>query len=171
MKGTMLNSLKKHNKKTFEKYFEDYKSLVYLGLKKYCYNENIYEDVAAEALLQLYKSLDKFDPSQAKFTTFVVGIVKNLAFKKYQRTPSVNDVLCSTTIMDTFQDTSRGVFKLSSIKRFVTDEEYEFLFEIYALNYSIKEVASKRNMNYSTAKYHHKQLLEKLRSYLEVYKR
>ncbi len=61
----------------FQQTYEQTKDMVYRLVWRMIKNKTEAEDITQEVFIKVYKNLDKFDPSQAKLTTWVYQIALN----------------------------------------------------------------------------------------------
>lgn len=164
-----LNSIEKHDKESFMKFYDEYHLLVYAAIQKYCLREDLYDDVAVESLLQVYESLDVFDSSRSNISTFIYRIVRNVSYKMCERDKGSKEKIVDCDALDRMVCPSRNTFHFSILQTVLTEEEYSFIYAIYVERASIIQAALDRNMNYSTAKHLHKTILKKLETQLEEF--
>ena len=82
----------------FERLYQESYELVYNYVRYLMHDESAAEDVVAEAFLLAARSFSKFDPSRAKFSTWVIKITTNYMNNYYRK---VHPALAIDNIPDT----------------------------------------------------------------------
>lgn len=150
--------------------------LVYPKLKyfvwTYCKNENDTEEALQWSLKKIFKNIDKFECSKAKFTTWIYTIARHetlfYLYKKNQR-PTVNidtiysfDGLTSTVdyvheIDDLYNETISEIYNIED------DVSRNIAIDKMIHNHKIKEISIRYDINENTVK----TKLRKIRSELK----
>ena len=141
------------------------------------------EDIAQEVFLKVFRSINKFDPSRAKFTTWVYTFVRNHCFdvlkKRRLKTTSMHAVGTDTTDLDfpdqrelqpteDLENTELGRRIGEALATLGEDQRMVFILREYeSLDYS--EIASITGVNEGTVKSRLFRAKESLRKQLAPY--
>ena len=82
---SLVGSGKKDHRTSFEHYYRESYSLVYNYVLRRTSNREVAEDVVSEAYLRAARFYDRFDPTRAKFSTWVTRIAINCMASHYRR--------------------------------------------------------------------------------------
>ena len=77
---------------SFERHYRESYQLVYNYVPRRMASREATEDVVADAFLNAARAYDRFDPSRAKFSTWVISIAHNCIIDYYRHNPSTSDL-------------------------------------------------------------------------------
>lgn len=144
-------------KAEFERNYRESFSLVYNYIFRYVGNAADAQDITADTFLRAARYFDRFDPSRAKFSTWVISIARNCMnshFRRERPTTDIDDISeglyasdedPEALVVDTPEEGSVG--KLLEV---LDDESRELVFKKYYEQKSNKQIALEMDMNAST---------------------
>ena len=151
----------------FEKlYLESYR-LVYNYVRYRMDDASAAEDVVAEAFLLAARSFSKFDPSRAKFSTWVTKIAINCMSNHYRslRPAETIDSVPEATFADSgMEDEVCDRDLVDRLLGVLTDEEREIVLMKYRDSKRNVDIAEELNMNASTVSTKLSNALHKMRA-------
>ena len=128
------------------------------------------EDVVAEAFLKAARAFDSFDPSRAKFGTWVTTIAKNCMASYYRKErPSydLEDVPESVVAIEGDQDHVDDALLVRQLLTCLNEEEREIIALKYRDGLRNVDIAETLNMNASTVSTKLAAALTKMRSMVQ----
>lgn len=166
MTDLKISTLKTHTIKDFEKFYKQYNDIIYAAIHRYCYNVNLYDEVASETFDRLFCALEKYDPSRADISTFIYAIVRRISIRICQREATRNIAYVQPDVLEGLAPPSRTFFKFSDLKDYLTEEEYDFIFKLYVLCMTLKQVSIELDISYRSARYRLSLIKEKVKEAL-----
>lgn len=165
MKNLTKEQIKKQKK--FEKFYDKNRGLIYTVIRKYYRGGEEFQDVFQEVLLNLYTAYDdvKYDFNDP---TLVYTIVKNATINYGLKVEKYENHVCYINV-EGHSPVTKDLFRISSLKNVLTEQEYELIYNVYVLNISIKEHADMHNQNYNSVKSNHLRILKKLKHELKEF--
>ncbi len=125
------------------------------------------EDVVAEAFLNAARSFDSFDPSRAKFSTWVTAIARNCMishFRKQRPSTTLEDIPESLSAVSGGQDNVDDRLLVEKMLACLTDDERELIALKYREGLRNVEIAETLGMNPSTVATKLVRILAKMRT-------
>lgn len=162
-----FKELKCHNKETFLKYYDQYKSIVFSAILLYCSDSNLYNDIASDALFVLYKSLENYKSSKGAITSYIYEVVKHMSWRYLKKEKAHRNIEKDYETKTKIEEQTHKIFKFSSLKNILTEEEYQLIFNHYVLTKKLSVIAREMGISYNQAKYLHKLILKRIRPFLE----
>ena len=144
----------KSRQEEFAELYEESFSLVYNYMYSRTLDAALTEDVCAEAYTKAWRNFAKFDPSRAKFSTWVITIARNVLtshFRVMRDTTPVDDVaesLFATADNDSLLTNDQVEGLLSTL----TEEERELVNLRYWQEMSPTQISEITGMNASTVR-------------------
>jgi len=155
----------------FERYYRD----SYKGVYNYIYarvlNRADTEDIVSEAYIKAARAFDRFDPSKAAFSTWVITIARNVMIGKMRR--GKHEVLAEDVSYDldtvSTQDQYSGLeadqgAMLVKLLKLISEEDREMVILKYRDGLKNKEIAEILGVNASTVGTRLQRALEKMRA-------
>lgn len=128
------------------------------------------EDIVAEAYLKAARSFDSFDPTRAKFGTWVTSIAKNCMashFRKSQPTAALDDVSESAFAVDGGQDAVGDLMLVKQLLACLDDDERQLVALKYRDGLRNVDIAQELGINPSTVATKLSRALAKMRAIVE----
>lgn len=148
-----INADASRSEQEFEKlYLECYKN-VYNYVSYRMSNDAEAEDIVAEAFLLAARSFDKFDPSRAKFSTWVNTIAINCMktyWKRQHPTAPIDDVPENFAAIPSSEDALADRDQVNRLLACLDNTERELVLLKYREGFKNVEIADTLNMNAST---------------------
>lgn len=154
----------------FEKlYRESYEMVFGLVMFRMC-DEEAARDVVSEAYLRAARNFDKFDPSKAKFSTWVCSIARNCIVDHYRRQKKyspIDEVSESVFAVDAQHPSQIADADLAQLLLATLDEDdREIVFMKFCEGWTNGDIARALDMNPSTVATRVQRSLEKMRAAL-----
>lgn len=143
----------KDPQREFEKLYRQSYNLVYSYVRARIGTDADTEDIVAEAYLKAARYFDSFDPSRAKFSTWVITIAKNCMishFRKARPTSALDNVSEELFAEPGGQDSVDDKVLADLLIGCLDDEETELVLLKYHEGYRNVEIAEHMNVNAST---------------------
>ena len=137
----------------FERLYRDSYPLVYNYVRYRVVDADVAEDVVSEAFLLAARSFGKFDPTRAKFSTWVTKIAINCMndyWRKQHVTASIDDVADAYVSLPSYEDAVGDKALALQLLGALSAEEREIVVLKYREGYRNVEIASMLGMNAST---------------------
>ena len=151
---SLVGSGKKDHRTSFEHYYRESYSLVYNYVLRRTSNREVAEDVVSEAYLRAARFYDRFDPTRAKFSTWVISIARNCISDYYDRevvTAPIDEVPEGVFAQeDTQVDQLDDITVLQKLLSMLDEEEKELIYLKYYEGKRNVEIAEALGMNAST---------------------
>lgn len=154
----------------FEKLYKESYGLVYGYVRARMGDDAAAEDVVAEAYLKAARAFDRFDPSRAKFSTWVVTIARNCMVSHYRQERQavvLDDIPEFLTAVEGGQeavdDRDLALWLLSKLD----DDERELILIKFREEMRNVEIAEALGMNPSTVATNISRAIAKMRSCAE----
>lgn len=162
----------KVSEKEFMMHYRKYSKLVYSvigGFKNLSRNEA--DDIAAEIFAMIPDLLLKYDSSRAKFSTFLVIVIKNYIFTYLKSKASKEEIyfIDPDDIVDEKTLSSPTNFKIESLEKVLEPIEYEMVFMLYCMNITLMTYCKMVGCTRAVARYRHKKVLEKVKEIIKDY--
>lgn len=128
------------------------------------------EDIVAEAFMKAARAFESFDPSRAKFTTWVIAIAKNCMTSFYRRarpTTGLEDISRERIAVDGGQDAVNDKLYAEKLLECLTDDERELIACKYREGMRNVDIARELGMNASTVSTMLARALAKMRALTE----
>lgn len=156
------------SEEVFMEYYNKYKPLVYHVIAEYNLEKNLAEDIALHMFAKIPELAKKYDQSKGSFPYFIIVCTKNLIINAITRIDyyDKHKVFIDTDLVDPKTLPTPHGFKISYLKGYLTEAEYDMIVHIYIYEYTLKAYASMINTCYATVKKRHKVLLQKIRKIL-----
>ena len=151
----------------FERLYRESYDLVYNYVRCSMRNDDVAEDVVAEAYLKAARSFSKYDPARAKFSTWVVRIAANCMKDHWKRARPASCIDDVPEGMLSQPDDSSAVDDRDLVDRLLgvlDDEERDLVLRKYLLGYRNVQIADELGMNSSTVATKLSKALAKMRS-------
>lgn len=138
----------------FSKLYDESFRLVYNYLYSRTFDAQLAEDLSSDAFMRAWDKFDSFDPSRAKFSTWVITIARNLMsshFRLVRNTADIDAVpegLFSTSDRDDISDRDQA----KQLLAILNEEERELVYLRYWLELSASEIAKVTDSNPSTVR-------------------
>ena len=142
-----------NSEREFERLYRESYSLVFNYIAYRMPGSAAVEDVVADAFMQAARHFSDFDPSRAKFSTWVVSIAKNCVngyYRKARPTVALENVSEASIAVDGGQDDVDNGHLVAQLLRALDDEERELVYLKYHLGMRNVEIAEELGMNAST---------------------
>jgi len=159
-----------NNSKDFERLFISYNEQIFrLVFFKTGFNKELAQDIAQDIFLKVWEKRENFDPTKSSLKNWIYTIAKNKIIDYYRTRKKVeveyNDELAKT-IYTKKEDAelSERVFKMIGK---LSEEEREIITLRYIQDYSVKEISSILEKNYSATKVQLHRAIKKLRELVE----
>ncbi len=151
---SLVGSGKRDRIASFEHYYRESYSLVYNYVLRRTSNREVAEDVVSEAFLRAARFYERFDPTRAKFSTWVISIARNCISDYYDRevaTAPIDEVPEGVFAQeDTQADHLDDLAMLQKLLAKLDDEEKELIYLKYYEGKRNTEIAEVLGMNAST---------------------
>lgn len=154
----------------FERLYLDSYGMIYGYVRSRMGSDAEAEDVVAEAFLKAARAFDSFDPSRAKFGTWVTTIAKNCMASYYRKErPSydLEDVPESVVAIEGDQDHVDDALLVRQLLTCLNEEEREIIALKYRDGLRNVDIAETLNMNASTVSTKLAAALTKMRSMVQ----
>ena len=165
--GEKLRARATTRERDFERLYRESYAIVYNYVCYRMAGDGAVEDIVAEAFLRAARSFDKFDPSRAKFSTWVTTIASNCMYDYWRRTRPTSvldevpsDFLAQPDSTDALADRDL-VGRLLSV---LSHEEREMVVLKYHEGLRNVDIAAKLGKNASTVSTKLANALAKMRS-------
>lgn len=151
---SLVGSGKRDRNASFEHYYRESYSLVYNYVLRRTSNREVAEDVVSEAFLRAARFYERFDPTRAKFSTWVISIARNCISDYFDRevaTAPIDEVPEGVFAQeDTQADHLDDLAMLQKLLAKLDDEEKELIYLKYYEGKRNTEIAEVLGMNAST---------------------
>lgn len=154
---SLVGSGKRDRKASFEHYYRESYSLVYNYILRRTASREAAEDVVSEAFLRAARFYDRFDPTRAKFSTWVISIARNCISDYYDREVAMapidevpEGVFAENDERVEQVDQLDDIAKLQKLLSKLDDEERELIHLKYYEGKRNVEIAEVLGMNAST---------------------
>lgn len=151
-------------------YKENY-ALVYNYVRYLVIDQTAAEDVTSEAFLKAARSFSRFDPTRAKFSTWVITIARNCAFDYFDSnkpTAALDDVSEGAySAPDEFVGQLGDADLVVHLLEALDEDERELVFMKYNQGLRNTEIATMLNMNQSTVSTKLSRAITKMRTAAE----
>lgn len=144
---------KPSREREFERLYRESFSTVYGWVRVRMGSDADAEDVVAEAYLHAARAFDSFDPSRAKFTTWVTTIARNCMvshFRKQRPTTALEDVPETLSAVDGGQGGVDDRLLAKKLLACLDDDERELVALKYRDDMRNVDIAAELGMNPST---------------------
>lgn len=175
---TRLRMVRGGGKDARAKEFEQYYRESYKGVYNYIYarvlNRADTEDIVSEAFIKAARNFDRFDPSRAAFSTWVITIARNCMISKMRK--GKQEVLAEDVSYDldtvATNDEYTGLENndaamLVKLLKLISEEDREMVVLKYRDGLKNKEIAEIMGINASTVGTRLQRALEKMRAAAE----
>lgn len=156
----------------FERLYRESYEVVYNYIGFRMAGDAAVEDVVAESFLKAAKSFGKFDPSQAKFSTWVVSIARNCMadhWRKSRPAATLDGVPDSVLALeDDYPSLNEDEALVRRLLRCLDDEARELVFMKYYEGKKNVDIARELGMNESTVATKLHRALRKMRTAAET---
>ena len=128
------------------------------------------EDIVSEAFIKAARSFSAFDPTRAKFSTWVITIAKNCMisyFRAQRPTVVLEDAPESAFAQDSHEDAVTDLMLVKDLLACLDDEERELVALKYREGMRNADIASMLGLNPSTVSTKLSRALAKMRSCAE----
>lgn len=138
----------------FSRLYDESFRFVYNYLYSRTFDAQLAEDLSSDAFMRAWDKFDSFDPTRAKFSTWVITIARNLMathFRVVRGTTDIESVpegMFSTSDRDEISDRDQVKKLLATLG----EEERELVYLRYWLELSASEIAKVTNSNPSTVR-------------------
>lgn len=153
------------SKQKFAELYEESFSLVYNYLYARTFDAYLAEDVAAEAFTLAWRSFYKYDPSRAKFSTWVITIARNALsshFRLVRDATSVDDIPEGVFATNDDDEMARKD-QVRTLLGVLSEEERELVYLRYWQEMSPAEIGELVEMNPSTVRTRLHRAMERMR--------
>ena len=154
----------------FERLYSESYGIVYNYVRSRMNNDASAEDVVSETFLLAARSFSKFDPSRAKFITWVITIAKNCMvsyFRKERPTVNLEDLTEDHVAVQGGQEEVDDALLVQQMLRCLDSTERELVIAKYRDGKRNCDIAQELNMNASTVSTVLSRALSKMRSVAE----
>lgn len=137
----------------FESLYRESYSLVYNYVRSRMVDDSATEDVVAEAYLHAARAFDSFDPSRAKFSTWVIKMAINCMtdyWRKTRPTTTLDDLPEQLIAQPAEQEIIADRDFADQLLSVLSNEERNLVVMKYREGYRNVEIASELDMNPST---------------------
>lgn len=159
---------KKDLRQSFEQGYRESYPMVYNYVFRRMANREATEDVVAESFLRAARFYDRFDPSRAKFSTWVISISRRCMLDWYEREPaltSLDEIVEPTSEHDSYFDDRIGDTELAEqLLSLLDSDERELVYLKYYEGKRNLEIARELDMNASTVSTKLSRALAKMRA-------
>lgn len=144
--------------------YSKYKDIVEKYLRVNWPNIEYHEDVTSEVLIKMLSSIDNYDSSKSKFSTWVLNIAKNSVRDEYRKivnkkkhfhdfdisSTSIGEIsfVSNTTTYDEFLDNQINVDRIMNS---LSKDDFDLLNMKYVQGYSYSEIGDYFNITSTTA--------------------
>ena len=151
--------------------FEEYYPRLFNYLYYRTLNRAVSEDLVSQAMLNIVRRFESFDPERGNLDQWVFSITRNAFFSYLRQHKEETDIDAIPESIVAYEDdaleTNMDEGQLvQSLLAQLTDEERELVFLKYWEELSNKEIASRLGMNASTVSTKLWRATEKMRAYL-----
>ena len=158
------------SEREFEKLYLQSYELVYGFVRARMSSDVDAEDIVAEAYLKAARAFNRFDPSRAKFSTWVVTIARNCMithFRKMRPTAGLDDVPESVVAAEGGQEAVDDRDLALRLLAILDDDERMIILLKYREGMRNMQIAEELDMNPSTVSTRVARALSKMRAYVE----
>ncbi len=137
----------------FERYYRESFSMVYNYIFRRVGNHTAAEDITSEAYLRAARYFSRFDPTRAKFSTWVISIANNCVSDYFSRTPEnvpIEDIAEGAYAEEAETDQIGDAELASQLLATLDDEERQLVYLKYYEQLRNTEIAQIMGMNAST---------------------
>ena len=155
------------SEREFERLYRESYDFVYGYVRRRMCDDDVAEDIVAEAYLKASRSFSKYDPARAKFSTLVVRIAVNCMNDYWKRTRPAGCIDDVPEGVLAQRDDSTAVDDRDLVDRLLgvlDDAERDLVLRKYLLGYRNVEIAKELDMNPSTVATKLANALAKMRS-------
>ena len=167
---TAFESEKAAQQREFERLYRECYGAVYGYVRVRMSCDADAEDVVAEAFMKAARSFASFDPSRAKFGTWVTTIARNCMvshFRKQRPTTVLDDAPQSAFAVAPEQEATDDLLTVKRLLACLDDEERELIALKYREGLRNVEIANQMGMNASTVATKVARAIEKMRRVAE----
>ena len=138
----------------FSRLYDESFRFVYNYLYSRTFDAQLAEDLSSDAFMRAWDKFDSFDPTRAKFSTWVITIARNLMATHFRMVRGTTDLesvpegMFSTSDRDEISDREQVEKLLATLG----EEERELVYLRYWLELSASEIAKVTNSNPSTVR-------------------
>lgn len=155
----------------FSRLYKENYSLVFNYVRYLVVDQTAAEDITSEAFLKAARSFKRFDPSRAKFSTWVITIARNCAFDYFDAnkpTAVLDDVPEGAySAPDAFVGHLSDVDLVTRLLATLDEDERELVFLKYHEGLRNTEIATQLQMNQSTVSTKLSRAIAKMRTAAE----
>ena len=152
----------------FERLYRECYDQVYNYVSYRMAGSSAAEDVVAEAFLKAARAFDRFDPSRAKFSTWVIAIARNCVvsyWRKERPADRIDDIAEGAfAVEDDHSGLEGDVAEARRLLATLEDTERELVYMKYCQGMRNVEIARELDMNESTVATRLQRALAKMRT-------
>lgn len=141
-------------KQTFERLYRESYPLVYNYIFRKVLDRTGAEDVTAEAFMRAARYFDRFDPSRAKFSTWVISIARNCLNDYYERSRPTSPLESVPETTYAFEDNDvENILDADLAQKLLAvldDDDRELMFLKFYEGKRNSEIAAELGINAST---------------------
>ena len=181
MKGVATAGSSRHNRlgfrlvkdspeREFERLYRESYSTVYNFIRARMACDADAEDIVSEAFIKAARAFSSFDPTRAKFSTWVITIAKNLMisyFRSQRPTVELEGAPESAFAQDGHEDAVTDLMLAKELLACLDDDERELVVMKYRDGMRNVDIAAELGVNASTVATKLSRALAKMRSYAE----
>lgn len=137
----------------FERYYRESFSMVYNYIFRRVGNHATAEDVTSEAFLRAARYFSRFDPTRAKFSTWVISIANNCISDYFAKAPdnvNIDDIAEGAYAQESETDQIGDAELAAQLLATLDDEERKLVYLKYYEQLRNTEIAQIMGMNAST---------------------
>lgn len=158
--------------RSFERHYRESYQLVYNYVLRRMASREATEDVVADAFLNAARAYDRFDPSRAKFSTWVISIAHNCMRDWWAHHPAIEPI--GAVPERVYVSSDGSVERLGDVDlaerllRVLDDEERRLVFLKYYEERRNVEIAEELGMNASTVSTKLARAMAKMRTAIDL---